>query len=123
MLFLEGRQAMSALPALLTTEPTHEATAAAALVVFCYRPAGHDCTSFESRLRQALADLGPRARLVLASSASARHAPPAGVYLSPTCPSVVVLVEGRLMGQAVGELPLWELRALIVTALAGQREG
>jgi hypothetical protein len=112
---------MSALPALLTTEPTDEAPPAA-LVVFCYRPAGRASASFESRIRRALADLGPGARLVLASSASVRQAPPAGVYLSPTCPTVVVLVAGRLMGQAVGELPLWELRALIAAALGSRRD-
>jgi hypothetical protein len=121
---------MSALPALDPIPPgpddPPEAPAArsapAALDVFCYRPGARDFTRFEARLRAAVAELGQQVRLVFASRASARPAPPAGVYLSPTVPTVVALLKGRLRGQAVGELPLWELRALIAAALGRHRD-
>jgi hypothetical protein len=82
--------------------------------VFCYRPAARDFSCFEARLREVVAQLPVGTRLVFASSASARQA---GVYVSPCLPTVVALVQGRLAAQAVGELPIRELRALLLGAV------
>ena len=104
------------------------AEVAVRLEVVCYRPAadarltarGRDFSSFEARLRQVVGEVSGRARLVFASAAAARASAPAGVFVSPTLPTVVALVDGRLLAQSVGDLPLWELRALIVVALGGR---
>jgi hypothetical protein len=102
---------------------TGEDPAPVVLEVVCYRPDAGTCSGFEARVRQVVEELGSRACLRFASIAAARLAPPAGVYLSPTHPTVVAAVQGRPIAQSIGELPLRELRALIASALAGCREG
>ncbi len=88
------------------------AVAAAPLEVVVYRPGARDCTAFEARLRRALAEVGRATRLVLAADPLRAPLPP-GVYLSPTFPTVVLVHHGRVVAQAVGDLPLWELRTLL----------
>jgi thioredoxin-like negative regulator of GroEL len=91
-------------------------SATARIDLLYYRPAAaRDCAAFEARLRALVAELAGRARLVIAARAA--RAVPAGVYLSPSVPTLVVIADGRLLAQAVGELPRRELRALIEGAL------
>jgi hypothetical protein len=119
---LEVRQGMSAvLPALerdVDTKP-----AAVYLEVVCYRPGTRPFPGFEARLRQVVAELGHRARLVFAAATAGRPPIPAGAFLSPTVPTVIAMADGRLLAQAVGDLPRRELRALMATALVCCRPG
>ncbi len=78
--------------------------------VVCFRPADRLFPAFEARLRAACEGV----RLVFTVSGAV----PAGVYRSPVWPTVVTLVDGQVLGQASGDLPLWELRSLLARALA-----
>jgi thioredoxin-like negative regulator of GroEL len=99
----------------LRSDPAAESGATFCIDLLCYRPATRACAAFEARLRELVAELGGRARLVIATCSA--RAVPAGVYLSPAVPTLVALVDGRVLAQAVGELPRRELRALIEDAL------
>jgi hypothetical protein len=43
--------------------------------------------------------------------------PPPAAFVSPTRPTVMAVAGGRVLASAVGDLPLWEVRALLVSAL------
>jgi hypothetical protein len=103
----------------LPSDPDAEPATTACIDLTCYRPAGGACAAFEARLRELVVELGGRARLVIATRAA--RTVPAGVYLSPAVPTLVVMADGRVLAQAVGELPRRELRALIEDALGKRR--
>jgi hypothetical protein len=81
------------------------------MVVLCFR----HTAGAEGRLRQVAAEVGakvfPRWPALC----------PPGAYVSPTRPTVVVVAGERVLAQAVGELPLRELRGLLAAAIRGER--
>jgi hypothetical protein len=82
--------------------------------VVCYRPSDRVFPAFEARLRQVIGELPCGVRLMF----TVALAVPPGVYRSPSLPTLVTLIDGQVVGQAVGDLPLWELRALLARAVA-----
>jgi hypothetical protein len=77
--------------------------------VLCYRPLDRVFPGFEARLRRVVAEMAGAVRLTF----TVAMAVPPGVYRSPGLPTVVALLDGEVVAHAVGDLPLWELRALL----------
>ena len=97
--------------------PTAPATLAVEIV--CVKAAWSSVGGFEARLAAAVAGL-PGVRISWAPPAVARVVLPPGV-LGAAPVALVIKVGGRVMAHALGELPRWELRSLIETALRNAR--
>ena len=69
-------------------------------------------------MRRVVAEMAGAVRLTF----TVAMAVPAGVYRSPCLPTVVALLDGEVVAQAVGDLPLWELRALLHRQAPGRTE-
>jgi hypothetical protein len=82
--------------------------------VICFRPAGLRCPAFEDRVRQAVSRVGGFVRF---TSAPLNGGHRAGVWVSPTQPTLVVMADGHMTGQAVGMIPGRELDLLLAAAL------
>jgi hypothetical protein len=85
-------------------------TAMSGIEVYCIAPTA----ALLRHLRRMAALLG--ARVVL------RTGPPrVQVFVSPTRPTLVLMAGDRVLAQAVGDLPSWELRSLLAAALRDQQ--
>jgi glucokinase len=81
------------------------------LVYLC--PRGEDRV-FEARLARAIQRIAPQVRI--ANQLLGVTQDP--VFLSPTLPNVVVVRDGEVVAQAIGELPQRELEDMLGAALA-----
>jgi hypothetical protein len=84
------------------------------LQLICFRPRGQPLLAFEDRVREAVAAVGGYVRFRAAPFMDSRRA---GVFVSARLPTLVAVVDGRVMGQAIGELPAHELANMLVAAL------
>jgi hypothetical protein len=78
--------------------------------LLCYCPAAR-FPEVAARLRRALAGL------TVVRIRRAGGATPPETFVSGRRTTLVMLVDGRITGQAVGDLPSWELRSLAAAAL------
>jgi hypothetical protein len=82
--------------------------------VICFRPAGLRSPAFEDSVRQAVSQLGGFVRFTSAPPGGGYRA---GVWVSPSQPTLVVMVDGHMTAQGVGVLPRHELDLLLTAAL------
>jgi hypothetical protein len=81
------------------------------LVYLC--PSGED-RAFEARLARAIQRIAPQVRIANQLIGVTRDP----VFLSPTLPNVVVVRDGEVVAQAIGELRQRELEDMLGAALA-----
>jgi hypothetical protein len=86
------------------------------LDLFCIRPPACAATGFEERVRRAAEPLGGLAQIVVTSidPDDPRGLPGGRPRLAP---ALLVIVRGRLLAHAVGDLPRRELQHLMADAL------
>jgi hypothetical protein len=82
-----------------------------------YVPALGDWRAFEAALQSVAKRFFGRVRMVRASRAGLRALTSARLFLSESVPNVVVLRRGELVAQAVGVLPMMELKGILEEAL------